>query len=88
MRRRIATAASLAGLALILVAGAPAKADGYETGMRMKRHHVVRHTHYDAGCRRVVVREVGYRYFPRAQAYSYEPQEYMRVYCAPAIAAD
>ena len=65
MGRPIAIAASLAGLGLVLFAGAPAQADEY--GSRARRHHVVRHY---AGCERVVVRETGYRYYPRAQLYS------------------
>ena len=81
MRKLIAIAASLTGLALVLFAGAPAQADEY--GSRARRHHVVRAY---VGCERVVVRETGYRYYPRAQLYSWEPVEYTRVYCAPAVA--
>lgn len=84
MYRQAAIAGTLAALALGLFAGAPAQADEY--GSRVQRHHVVRHVHqtrvHVARCaERVVVREAGYRYYPRAQIYSWEPQEVTRIYC-------
>ena len=83
MGRLVATAASLAALVVALFVGASAQADEYKG--RVQRHHAVRHVH-QAGCERVVVRETGYRYYRHAQIYSWEPQEYTRVYCGRPVA--
>ena len=87
MSRQIAFAGALAALALGLLGSVPAQAD--ENGSRVQRHQAVRHSQAArvryAGCERVVVRETGYRYYPHAQIYSWEPQEITRVYCAPVV---
>jgi hypothetical protein len=82
--KHIAVIASLTGLASVaFFSSVTTQADEYGA----KRHRVTRHSQiqrvsYDRCLEQVVVRQTGYRYYPHAQIYSFEPQEFTKTYCA------